>query len=134
MFVSTFAMKLKDANFESHWNILVFWDQSKIISDLNMPNEKCLILFHREKLHLKLSKIKKPPWYYFRVGLFKNFCENSFLRADVLYKRSSKRFHKIHRTKLIPESRFNKVAGLKACNLLKRDSSVNVFLWILWHY
>ena len=40
LFVPTFAMKLQVANYESHWNILVFWDQSKMISDLNMSHGK----------------------------------------------------------------------------------------------
>ena len=40
MFVLTFAMKLKDGNCENHWNILVRWDQWKMISDLNMSHEK----------------------------------------------------------------------------------------------
>ena len=40
LYVLTFVMKLKYANYESHWNILAFWDQSKIISDLNMSHEK----------------------------------------------------------------------------------------------
>ena len=30
----------KVANYESHWNILVFWDRSKVISDLNMSHGK----------------------------------------------------------------------------------------------
>ena len=33
-------MKLKNANYKSYWNILVFCDQWKIISDLNIPHEK----------------------------------------------------------------------------------------------
>ena len=33
-------MKSKDANYKSHGNILVFCDQRKVISDLNMINEK----------------------------------------------------------------------------------------------
>ena len=35
-------MKLKDVNNknESHWNILVFCDQIKMMSDLNMLHEK----------------------------------------------------------------------------------------------
>ena len=40
LFVLTFAKKLKDANYKSHWKILVFWNQFKIMSDLNMSHEK----------------------------------------------------------------------------------------------
>ena len=40
LFVLTFAIKLKDACYKSYWNILVFLDQSKIMSDLNMFHEK----------------------------------------------------------------------------------------------
>ena len=40
MFVLTFTMKLKDVNYESHWNMLVFCDQWKIKSDLNISHEK----------------------------------------------------------------------------------------------
>ena len=40
LFALTFAMKLKDANYKSHWKILLFCDQLKIMSDLNMPHEK----------------------------------------------------------------------------------------------
>ena len=36
LIVLTFAMRLKSANYKSHWNILVFYDQWKIMSDLNM--------------------------------------------------------------------------------------------------
>ena len=36
----TFAMKLKRANDKSHWNILVFYDQWKTMSDLNMSHGK----------------------------------------------------------------------------------------------
>ena len=36
LFVLTFVMKLKDANYKSHWNNWVFCDQWKIMSDLNM--------------------------------------------------------------------------------------------------
>ena len=36
----TFAIKFKTANYESLWNILVFYDQWKVISDLNMSYGK----------------------------------------------------------------------------------------------
>ena len=35
-----FAMKLKDANYRSHWNILEFRDQWKMMSVLNMSRGK----------------------------------------------------------------------------------------------
>ena len=38
-FVLTFAMKLKDANYKSHWNVLVFCEQWKMVSDLNISHE-----------------------------------------------------------------------------------------------
>ena len=40
MLVLTFAIKLKDANYKSPWNILVFCDQWKMMSDLNMSKGK----------------------------------------------------------------------------------------------
>ena len=40
LFVLTFAMKLKNANYKSHWNILVFCDQWKMMSDLAVVHEK----------------------------------------------------------------------------------------------
>ena len=40
LIVLTFAMRLKSANYKSHWNILVFYDQWKIMSDLNMFHRK----------------------------------------------------------------------------------------------
>ena len=40
LFALTFAMKLKDANYKNHWNILVFSDQWKMMSDLNMSHGK----------------------------------------------------------------------------------------------
>ena len=40
LFVLTFAMKLKSANYKSHWNILVFYLQWKMMSDVNMSHEK----------------------------------------------------------------------------------------------
>ena len=36
----TFAMKLKDAYYKNHWNILVLCDQWKMMSDLNMNHER----------------------------------------------------------------------------------------------
>ena len=33
---------MKDANYKSHWNILVFWDQWKMMPDLNMSHGKML--------------------------------------------------------------------------------------------
>ena len=38
--VFTIAMKLKDANYKSHWNILAFCDQWYMTSDLNMSYGK----------------------------------------------------------------------------------------------
>ena len=35
-----FGMKLKDANYKSHWNNLVFYNQWKIKSDLNISHRK----------------------------------------------------------------------------------------------
>ena len=76
----------------------------------------------------------------------------------VLKKRSSQKFHKIHRKALVPESLFNKVAGLPLsyrnqsidllsksmdwflydngtpATLLKRDSGTGVFLLILRNF
>ena len=40
LFVLNFAMKLKDANCKSHWNILVFCEQGKVMSDLSMSHGK----------------------------------------------------------------------------------------------
>ena len=61
MFVFTFAMKLKDANYKSHWNILVFCGQWKMISDLNMP-------------HAKMSDFVSVPLFGFTLVIkLKNF-------------------------------------------------------------
>ena len=46
-------------------------------------------------------------------------------------KRCSKKFHKIHKKTPVPESLFNKVAGLKPATLLNRGSGTGVFLRIL---
>ena len=40
----TFTMRLKRANYSSHWNILIFYSQQKITLDLNMFHDKCQIL------------------------------------------------------------------------------------------
>ena len=40
LFTLTLAMKLKDVNYESSWSILVFCDQWKMTSSLNMSHEK----------------------------------------------------------------------------------------------
>ena len=40
LLVLTFVMKLKDANYKSHWTILVLFDQWKKMSDLNMSHEE----------------------------------------------------------------------------------------------
>ena len=56
--VLTFAIRLKSANYKSHWHILVFYDQWKIMSDLNMSHRKMsdfvLFLWLRFTLVLKL--------------------------------------------------------------------------------
>ena len=45
------------------------------------------------------------------------------------FKKSAlKKFHDIHRKTPAPESLFNKVGGLKACNFLQRESNTGVFL------
>ena len=36
----TLIMRLKISNYKSHWNILVFYDKWKIMSDLNMSHGK----------------------------------------------------------------------------------------------
>ena len=35
-----FAMELIDANYKIHWNILVYCDQWKVMSDLSMSHKK----------------------------------------------------------------------------------------------
>ena len=40
--------------------------------------------------------------------------------SDILQKRCSGKFHNIHRKTTVLESLFNKVAGLTACNFIKR--------------
>ena len=42
LFVLNCAMKLKDANYKNHWNILVFYGQWKMTSDLNVSHGKML--------------------------------------------------------------------------------------------
>ena len=39
-FAFTLVIKLKNFDFESHWNTLIFFDQQKMISDLNVPFQK----------------------------------------------------------------------------------------------
>ena len=63
LFVITFAMKLKDTKYKYHWNILVFCDQLKIMSDLNMSHGKCLILIH---FHCLDYCSHKPRKFYFK--------------------------------------------------------------------
>ena len=43
-------------------------------------------------------------------------------------------FRNIHRKTPLPETLFNKVAGLRPGTLLKRDSNTGVFLWILRNF
>ena len=40
LIVLTFTMRLKSTNYKSHWNVLIFYDQWKITSDLNMSHGK----------------------------------------------------------------------------------------------
>ena len=40
LFMLTFAMKLKDTNYKSHWNNLAFCDQWKMMSYFNMSHGK----------------------------------------------------------------------------------------------
>ena len=40
LIVLKFIMRLESANYKSHWNILVFYNQLKIMSDLNMSHRK----------------------------------------------------------------------------------------------
>ena len=54
----------------------------------------------------------------------------------VLWKRCSLKYCRIHRKTRVPESLFNKVAGLRpqaSVTLLKKDSGTGVFPWILQH-
>ena len=47
LFEFTLATKLRNLDFESHWKTWIVYDEKKdMVSDLNMPTEKCLILFH----------------------------------------------------------------------------------------
>ena len=48
--------------------------------------------------------------------------------ADVLQNRCSEKFHKFHRKKPVFESLLNKVAGLKACNFIKKRLQYKCFL------
>ena len=36
----TSVMKLRNFDFESHWNVLVFFDKKDMVSDLNVSHEK----------------------------------------------------------------------------------------------
>ena len=60
LFWLTFAMKLMDADYKSHWNILVFCDQWKMLPDLNTSHGKISdfvsLLFFGFTLVIKLRK------------------------------------------------------------------------------
>ena len=43
-------------------------------------------------------------------------------------------FFNIHRKTPVLESLFNNIAGLQACNFIKRDSNTDAFLWILRNF
>ena len=42
IFCIHFSHKLENFDFESHWNPLIFFDQQKMISDLNVPFSKSI--------------------------------------------------------------------------------------------
>ena len=55
--------------------------------------------------------------------------------TEVLYKKYVlKNFPKFTGKQLRPRLVFNKVAGLSPATWLKKDSSTDVFLWILWNF
>ena len=53
-----FVMKLKDVNYKSHWNILAFFDQWKMMSGLNMSHGKINLFFVSFPLFRFTSVIK----------------------------------------------------------------------------
>ena len=65
-----------------------------------------------------------------KIYLISNFLRSSrsqiFCKIGVL-----KKLHKIHRKTPLLESVFNKVAGLKAWNFIKKRLQQDIFLWIL---
>ena len=71
LFVHTFALKLKGANYKSHWNNLAHCEQWNMISILTKcPMEKCLILFHFNYLGFLYSQ----NWEIFKaIELFQCF-------------------------------------------------------------
>ena len=57
----TLTKRFKSANYKSHWNILAFYDQWKIMSDLNM-------------FHGKMSDFVSFPWFQFTLVInLRNF-------------------------------------------------------------
>ena len=47
--------------------------------------------------------------------------------SDVLEKRFSEKFRKIHEKTPVLESLFNKVSGLKACKFIKKETMAQMF-------
>ena len=74
LFLITFAMKLKNANYESHWNILVFCDQRKVMSDLNLFSGKnvWLCFVPIVSLHFCHKTTKFRFWKSFKYFFYQN--------------------------------------------------------------
>ena len=93
LFVLNFAMKLKDDNYKSHWNILVFYDQLKMIWICSM--EKCLILFHFTWVHFshKTEKFRFwKPLKYFNIFWQKNDIRFVYVLSNTVWFGLSKLF------------------------------------------
>ena len=72
--------------------------------------------------------------YFFDQHIWWRFCIFWISTILLLQKRCSLKFRTIQKKIPVLESLFNKVAGLKAAALLKRDSNTGVFLRILRNF
>ena len=77
LFVLTFPMKLKDTNYKSHWNIFVFYNQWKMMSDMNMSHGKMSDFVSFPLLGFIL--VIKPRNFDFKghqnISLIKKWCQ-----------------------------------------------------------
>ena len=83
LFVLSFAMKLRDANYKSHWNSFSYFvTNEKWCQIWIRPMEKCLILFHFYCLGHFSHKMKKF-WFWKLLKYFNNFCQKNIMTSDL---------------------------------------------------
>ena len=142
LFVLTFALELKDANYKSRWKILVFYYQWKMMSDLNMCNDVWFCFISVRWVHFcnKTVRIlnfkshwntllffdKKETWSQIWICPMKNvwFCFISVVWVHFSYETENFRFWK---------SMIENIYKKKKTFLIKKDMVSDLNMSRHWH-